>query len=310
MSTYDEALGIMAQPAFIKQNLPVAYVAEKAGLELTAGDGRIHAICPFHVDRDPSFDIYPWRDSERWGCFSCGAGGDVLDFIQRMWGLGFREACEMGLRGIDAMKAEGWEAPKLGTVLDWDNQAATDLLRRGSTEGLEILVQNKGWLFPASWLTAWGARRLGNEMLLPVFDEFGKLVGLKHRPITGARSLIALPGSQLRRTLYGASFDNQYDTVLLVEGESDAHTASWLCRGLPLDVLSLPAGAGAAPTRLDLLAGRRVVVCFDGDHAGRTSAARWADALGSDTTVWALPEGEDITSISAKDPSWPDRLEV
>ncbi len=301
---YDEAMNIMSQPAFLKANLPIAYVVEKAGIELTAGEGRMHALCPFHPDSDPSFDIYPWRDGERFGCFACGVGGDVLDFIQMYWKLGFRESCEMGLRGVDKMTAEGWTAPKLGTALDWDADAAFAILSRGGIEGLEVIIDNKGWIFPASHLLGWHVRRLGNEILVPVLTEQGILCGLKHRPVSGARSLIALPGSQLRQTLYGAH-QAPTPTVLLVEGESDAWTASWQTRDLPfLRVLSLPAGAGAAPARLDLLRGQGVIIALDGDLAGRNSAARWYDALGAHGAVIDLPEGQDITTMATRDPNW------
>lgn len=49
--------------------------------------------CPFHADRSPSFTIYD--HGCRWHCFGCGASGDVLDYVQRLHGVGLIEAAEM-----------------------------------------------------------------------------------------------------------------------------------------------------------------------------------------------------------------------
>lgn len=310
---YAQAQAMLDEPAWIKVQLPIAFVAEQAGVRLVQGEGRLHGICPFHPDKDPSFDIYPWGGGERFGCFACGAGGDVLDFIQRMWLLGFREACEMAKRGIERMKALGWERPVLGGQFEWSESAATELWRCSSTVGLEEIIDAKGWCFPASHLTAtWGCRAQGAELIVPVWDESKAMVGLKHRPLNGARSLMSLPGSRLRTTLYGAHLA-RWDRVLLTEGESDAWTASWLLRNTGVAVLSLPAGAGAAPTRLDLLRGRSVYIAFDGDDAGAMSAFRWFEAVasvGASAVVLDLPKGEDITSVSRNEPTWlPSRME-
>lgn len=305
---YSAAQALLEEPAWLKVQLPIAFVAEQAGMRLVAGDGRIHAICPFHPDTDPSFDIYPWGAGERFGCFSCGAGGDVLDFIQKMWGLGFRDACEMGKRGVARMKALGWDRPVLGAVFEWNEAAATEMHRRGGLGGLDEIIANKGWCFPAEHLTAtWGCRSMGDQLLVPVWDETKALVGLKHRPLNGARSLISLPGSRLRTTLYGAQQPLR-PAVVLCEGESDAWTASWLLRDWEnFTVLSLPAGCGAAPGRLDLLSGRKVLLCFDGDEAGKMATARWRDALANsreDVRCLWTPAGEDLTSITKAEPTW------
>ena len=37
-------------------------------------------ICPFHSERTPSFCVYPSNGS--FYCFGCGAGGDVITFLQ------------------------------------------------------------------------------------------------------------------------------------------------------------------------------------------------------------------------------------
>ena len=50
------------------------------------------ACCPFHADRSPSFTIY--SGGTRYQCFGCGASGDVFDFLQRLHGVGLREAAQ------------------------------------------------------------------------------------------------------------------------------------------------------------------------------------------------------------------------
>lgn len=51
------------------------------------------ACCPIHSDKSPSFTIY--AGDQRWHCFGCGEGGDVLDLIQKLHQVGLREAATM-----------------------------------------------------------------------------------------------------------------------------------------------------------------------------------------------------------------------
>jgi DNA primase len=70
----------------VKAAYPLADVVERAGVRLRrVGPGTLQGLCPFHADRTPSFTIYVAR--QRFWCFGCGAGGDVLDFVQRHEGL-------------------------------------------------------------------------------------------------------------------------------------------------------------------------------------------------------------------------------
>ncbi|MFQ5878923.1 MAG: DNA primase [Dehalococcoidia bacterium] len=49
------------------------------------------ALCPFHVERTPSFIVFPDRQS--WRCFgACGAGGDVFSFVMRKENMEFGQA--------------------------------------------------------------------------------------------------------------------------------------------------------------------------------------------------------------------------
>jgi hypothetical protein len=43
---------------------------------------RFTAVCPLHEDNHPSLVIYP--ETQSWHCFQCSAGGDAIEFIQRI----------------------------------------------------------------------------------------------------------------------------------------------------------------------------------------------------------------------------------
>ena len=61
------------------------------------GRGRVRqGVCPFHDEAEGSFTVY--ADSERFYCFGCGEGGDVLDFVQRRGAV----ACRRPSRGWTA----------------------------------------------------------------------------------------------------------------------------------------------------------------------------------------------------------------
>ena len=58
------------------------------------GTGRVRqGVCPFHDEVEGSFTVY--GDSQRWYCFGCGEGGDVLDFIQRTESVPLSEALQL-----------------------------------------------------------------------------------------------------------------------------------------------------------------------------------------------------------------------
>ena len=76
--------------AELKARHPLGDAVEAAGVVLR-GKGRVRqGVCPFHEEAEGSFTVY--ADSEKFYCFGCGLGGDVLDFVQRTEGLTLPEA--------------------------------------------------------------------------------------------------------------------------------------------------------------------------------------------------------------------------
>ena len=71
--------------AELKARHPLGDAVEAAGIVLH-GKGRVRqGICPFHQETEGSFTVY--ANTEKFWCFGCKAGGDVLDFVGRMEGL-------------------------------------------------------------------------------------------------------------------------------------------------------------------------------------------------------------------------------
>lgn len=77
----------------IRQANPIEEVVARAGVELQPNGHRLVGSCPFHRDVRPSLVVYPRNES--YFCFGCGAGGDVIDFVGRLHGVGFKEAAAM-----------------------------------------------------------------------------------------------------------------------------------------------------------------------------------------------------------------------
>ncbi len=65
--------------AFIGAHVPL----KKRGNDLVG-------LCPFHAEKTPSFHVHPDRGFFK--CFGCGAGGDVITFVQKSENVGFVDA--------------------------------------------------------------------------------------------------------------------------------------------------------------------------------------------------------------------------
>ena len=52
----------------------------------------IKSLCPFHVEKSPSFSITDKGEGAFFHCFGCGAGGDIVKFVQDIENIEFIEA--------------------------------------------------------------------------------------------------------------------------------------------------------------------------------------------------------------------------
>lgn len=114
-------------------------------LPLHRSGSKFKALCPFHDDHNPSLELNPERQSYK--CWSCGAGGDVFDFIKDIERVDFPEA----LRMLAERAGVALENPSVGptpkgpskteliAVNDWARQMFAEALSR-TPEALEYVT--------------------------------------------------------------------------------------------------------------------------------------------------------------------------
>lgn len=59
-------------------------------VDLKRAGSNYKALCPFHEEKTPSFNVNP--DRQIFHCFGCGVGGNVFTFLMEMEGVSFPEA--------------------------------------------------------------------------------------------------------------------------------------------------------------------------------------------------------------------------
>lgn len=69
----------------IKEMVSMQAIADRYGLTVNRSG---FACCPFHDEKTPSLKLY----ENSFYCFGCGAGGDVITFVAKLYGLSNAQA--------------------------------------------------------------------------------------------------------------------------------------------------------------------------------------------------------------------------
>ena len=321
----------------LKARHPLGDTVEASGVRLR-GRGRVRqGGCPFHDEAEGSFTVY--GDTQRFYCFGCGVGGDVLDFIQRVEGLTLPEA----IRRLDG---GSWTVPRAAV-----RSEATVQPRR--PKSVAVPPRDPALLTAAARFYAGQLRRspAAREYLASrgVGPDAAARLGLGYAPGSGLREALESDGFTAERLrdcgLFMERFAERFAGMVAVP-EVSGGLVRWLVgrvidpdrtprfQALPgpkpvlglgrlgpappfavvaegvFDWLALaqwgvPAVAalgtqGAEKVAEGLRGCPRVFLALDADDAGREATERLAGLIGRRAAVVTLPEGiGDVAELAA-----------
>ena len=76
----------------------IVSIIEKEGIELVQKGKNFWTCCPLHSEKTASFAVNP--EKQRFHCFGCHVGGDVVDFVMKLNKVSFPDA--LGYLGISS----------------------------------------------------------------------------------------------------------------------------------------------------------------------------------------------------------------
>src|SRR6266545_1505981 len=74
----------------VKERIDLVQLISESGVPLKRAGRAYKGLCPFHVEKTPSFQVDP--DRRTYKCFACGEGGDCFTWLEKREGLTPSEA--------------------------------------------------------------------------------------------------------------------------------------------------------------------------------------------------------------------------
>ena len=289
--------------AAIKQSVGLAGVLRQYQVSLRrSGRDQYRGLCPLH--RGEGRDAFHANLSRNiFHCFSCGAGGTVLDFVAGMEGCTLREAaCKLANQTavpvlaachppVTVTKKSKSLAP-LGFVLHGIDSSHPYLAAR-SIESATAREFGIGMYR--------GGGILSGRIVIPIHNANAELVAYCGRALDGTEPRYRFPSgfakSEILFNLHRATAARN-GRVVLVEGFFD-------CLHLHQVGVASVALMGAAlydaQLRALLASFRRLILMLDGDEAGRNATTMIAARLRSyaSVSVIHLPDSVQPDQLSA-----------
>ncbi len=111
-------------------------------IKLEKAGGSYKALCPFHHEKSPSFNVSPSRDA--YYCFGCNRGGDIFTFVQEIEGVEFVDALRsLAARAGVELKHEDGESKSEREKMFAIMEAATEFYEKQLAANTEALAYLK-----------------------------------------------------------------------------------------------------------------------------------------------------------------------
>lgn len=283
-------------------------VSKRTNLKRTSDD-KFRGLSPFTNEKTPSFFVN--NSSKTWWCFSLGAGGGVLDYVQRAENLDRRGAIRflaeyVGVElndeedstyklrnvlkdahsyflldvapAIEYMVGRGFKASVVKKYGLGYVGSADDLVSH--LEGLghsleDIIASGVGYELPNSSEVV---SRFKNRVMIPIKDLYGGLISFTGRDVTNTAKARYLHGPvtalfQKKSTVWNLDVvrGEASEKIIVCEGQMDAIS---VCEaGIPaVSVL----GANLSVEQLEILSKvtSNIYVIYDSDEAGERGLLR------------------------------------
>ena len=278
-------------------------------VDLTKKGRNYWGVCPFHNDSNPSMSVS--QEKQMYKCFSCNTGGGVFNFVQDIEKIPFPEALKkVGSKvGIEVKVASA--APKynntqkevvnaLNDAMDFyqlmletdegqealeycDKRGLDQMTREKFRIGyaptdklIDYLVNKKGYdeatLINASLMNSFNGDFFKNRLIFGITNNFGDIVGLSGRTLTGegskyinsAQSIVFTKSKFLYNYKNAKDFIRKGKSVIVVEGFMDVIALS----KAGIDNVVAIMGTALTKENINLLKEVEITLMFDSDNAG------------------------------------------
>jgi DNA primase len=272
--------------------------AVKAFIDLRKKGSEYVACCPFHDEKTASFTI----SNNKYYCFGCGAGGNVVGFIMNYNNMNFTSAVKYLAKefNLDIKDEEIFKNEKLLSFLnsinlDWQKELGnTNVMNymRRRIDDATIFKFGLGYCNPnycnekdnlASELSIKKTKYMfGGRVTIPITNEYGSVVGFGGRCLdnNGAKyinspeSVVFHKGDLLYGLFENAKGISKNNRIIVCEGYFDVMALS--SYGIDYAVASMGTACTDNQIKLLMAKAKHITFCFDGDLAGVRAAKKVA----------------------------------
>jgi DNA primase len=292
-----------------KSEQVMKWLGEAGGTRIRVSGDDAVSTCPFHRDQKPSFAISLVTGLYTCYSASCGARGNLAQFLMNGLGWAPRKAIETAGELVTGERATMSE-----NLVSWESRRSMKAGKATESALLEAVALSymcvpyymTGRGFTEATLLKWeiGFDPKGLRVTIPVRDADGACVGISKRAVLKSQTPPYLhDGFSKGKYLYGAHHPTAVPSkgmqeVWVSEGQLDAMALNQIAPHLKA-VSTM--GSLVTPEQIGLLgAYSRVIIAFDNhriDEAGRKATSLVGEALirtmdpGSVYVADAYPEG-------------------
>ena len=250
--------------------------------------GDVQVVCPSEIHKprmgrdqdDPGFSIN--TDTGLWKCFSCGAAGDIYQFYQEIYKVGFNEA---------KLAIDGQTKPPI----PWGKIEQYKTILQNAPGKMKFLQEKRG--LTQETIKKYHMGYDAERFCIPILDHTGSVVNVRRYDpgAKGPDKVKNVSGHGMLRLFPWANIS--HPRIHLVGGELDAI----LTNQMGLNSMTSTNGELSWSASWDrLFVNKEVVICYDNDETGRSGATKVAHRLVK-TAKWvkvinlSVGSGEDIT---------------